>query len=71
MTNISGANMVWMATAHTYLGLLEANITDTAAAIRRIFSQLYETVGGTAGFKADGSYFQHDHGQSAGGKLVG
>eukprot|EP00039_Didymoeca_costata_P029966 m.27288 g.27288 ORF g.27288 m.27288 type:complete len:1346 (-) comp7881_c0_seq2:208-4245(-) len=71
MTNISGANMVWMATAHVYAGLFTNNDTAVHEATDRIFAQLYITKNHTAGFKQDGAFFQHDHGQTHGGVLVG
>eukprot|EP00041_Stephanoeca_diplocostata_P019441 m.419563 g.419563 ORF g.419563 m.419563 type:complete len:858 (-) comp21305_c0_seq3:1428-4001(-) len=71
MTNVTGANLVWMATAHVYQGILAENQSSISTAVNRIFGQLYITKNHTAGFKEDGSFFQHDHGQTKGGILVG
>lgn len=71
MTNVTGANLVWMATAHVYQGILTKNESHISEAVNRIFGQLYITKNHTAGCKEDGSFFQHDHGQTMGGVLVG
>ena len=62
---------VWMATAHVYLGLFNNNKSEVKAATQRIFAQLYSTAALAAGLKEDGSFFQHDHGQTCNGSLVG
>lgn len=71
MTNVTGANLVWMGTARVYRGLLLDNGTEVEVATSRIFGQLYTTSKHAAGCKEDGSFFQHDHGQTTGGVLVG
>ena len=62
---------LWMATAHVYLGLFNRNDTEVKDATQRIFGELYTTAAFAAGLKEDGSFFQHDHGQTCNGSLVG
>jgi chondroitin AC lyase len=71
MSNISAANMVWMATARIYGGLLNSNKTLVSTAVDHIWSELYVTSGSSAGLKADGSFFQHTNPVTIGGVALG
>jgi hypothetical protein len=71
MSNITGANLVWMATSRVYRGLLLNNATEVHVATNRIFAELYTTTGPGPGVKEDGSYFQHCNPHTKGGIQIG
>ena len=45
MLNVTGANLVWKATAHVYSGLLQADMSLAAHALRRMWQELDTTRG--------------------------
>eukprot|EP00937_MAST-01D_sp_MAST-1D-sp2_P000711 g711.t1 len=70
MTNLTGANLIWIATCRVYDGLATRNASHVAEATDRMWAELLTTSGQTAGCKMDGSFFQHDQGDGPGGKLI-
>ena len=52
-TNISGANLLWIATCRTYDGVLLGNASHVAEATSRMWAELAITGGGAAGLKED------------------
>ena len=59
MSNVTGANLVWMATAHVYGGLASGNESAITEATQRMWAELYVTTNQSAGLKEDHSFFQH------------
>lgn len=71
MTNVTGANLVWMATAHVYGGLTAGSEGQVVAATDRMWAELFVTAGNLAGLKEDNGFFQHCHGMGPTHAFIG
>ena len=63
MVNVTGANLLWMATARVLDGIARSDGAVVDLAVARIWEELATTGGNSAGIKRDASFFQHDEGE--------